>query len=205
MDANTDEFYRWHWFRKFSLEGEVCFMLTTLLHPFRLFQNGLCCLDFVLFCFLSNLWTACFFDWGVKFKKVKPRINMDPFKVDDVEGSVCIYPMVLVQIPMCNEKEVFWLYQVYAQAIYAVCQIDYPCDLLLIQVLEGSEDEIIEWLIKVEVSKWNLKAVNIIYRHRLARTGYKAGKLNCAMSCDYVKNYVFFAIFDTHFKLSYKV
>ncbi|KEH32149.1 hypothetical protein MTR_4g116020 [Medicago truncatula] len=106
MDANTDEFYRWHWFRKFSLEGEVCFMLTTLLHPFRLFQNGLCCLDFVLFCFLSNLWTACFFDWGVKFKKVKPRINMDPFKVDDVEGSVCIYPMVLVQIPMCNEKEV---------------------------------------------------------------------------------------------------
>jgi len=36
-----------------------------------------------------------------------------------------------------------WLYQVYAQAISAVCQIDYPCDILLIQVLEGSEDEII--------------------------------------------------------------
>jgi xyloglucan glycosyltransferase 4 len=48
----------------------------------------------------------CFGWFWIKFKKVKPMINGDPFKVDDVEGSVCIYPMVLVQIPMCNEKEV---------------------------------------------------------------------------------------------------
>lgn len=46
---------------------------------------------------------GCF--W-VKFKKVKPQIVGDPFKSDDVEGSVCNYPMVLVQIPMCNEREV---------------------------------------------------------------------------------------------------
>lgn len=46
---------------------------------------------------------GCF--W-IKLRKVKPRISGDPFKVDDVEGSVCSYPMVLVQIPMCNEREV---------------------------------------------------------------------------------------------------
>ncbi|CAK8568752.1 unnamed protein product [Lathyrus sativus] len=134
---------------------------------------------------------GCF--W-IKLRKVKPRISGDPFKVDDVEGSVCNYPMVLVQIPMCNEREV------YEQSISAVCQIDWPRDRLLIQVLDDSDDESIQWLIKAEVSKWNQKGINIIYRHRLIRTGYKAGNLNSAMSCDYVKDYEFVAIFDADFQ-----
>lgn len=46
---------------------------------------------------------GCF--W-IKYKKIKPRIVGDPFKSDDVEGSGYEYPMVLVQIPMCNEREV---------------------------------------------------------------------------------------------------
>lgn len=46
---------------------------------------------------------GCF--W-IKYRKVKPKIVGDPFKIDDVEGSTCNYPMVLVQIPMCNEREV---------------------------------------------------------------------------------------------------
>ncbi|WJX35715.1 putative xyloglucan glycosyltransferase 5 [Trifolium repens] len=136
----------------------------------------------------------CFGCFWIKFKKVKPRINGDPFKVDDVEQSVCNYPMVLVQIPMCNEREV------YEQSISAVCQIDWPRDRLLIQVLDDSDDESIQWLIKAEVSKWNQKGINIIYRHRLIRTGYKAGNLNSAMSCDYVKDYEFVAIFDADFQ-----
>jgi xyloglucan glycosyltransferase 4 len=86
--------------------------------------------------------------------------------------------------------------QVYAQAISAICQIDYPCDLLLIRVLDGSDDESIQWLIRAEVSKWNLTGVNIIYRNCLVRTGYEVRKLNSAMSRDYV----FFAIFDAHFE-----
>ncbi|CAL5205125.1 unnamed protein product [Lathyrus oleraceus] len=134
---------------------------------------------------------GCF--W-IKLRKVKPRISGDPFKVDDVEGSVCSYPMVLVQIPMCNEREV------YEQSISAICQIDWPRDRLLIQVLDDSDDESIQWLIKAEVSKWNQKGINIIYRHRLIRTGYKAGNLNSAMSCDYVKDYEFVAIFDADFQ-----
>ncbi|RYQ94749.1 hypothetical protein Ahy_B08g089683 isoform B [Arachis hypogaea] len=134
---------------------------------------------------------GCF--W-IRYKKVKPRFAGDPFKVDDVEGSASHYPMVLIQIPMCNEREV------YEQSISAVCQIDWPRDCLLIQVLDDSDDESIQCLIKTEVSKWSLKGVNIIYRHRLNRTGYKAGNLKSAMSCDYVKGYEFVAIFDADFQ-----
>ncbi|RCV11755.1 hypothetical protein SETIT_2G211800v2 [Setaria italica] len=132
---------------------------------------------------------GCF--W-IKLKKIKPRIEGDPFK----EGSGYLHPMVLVQIPMCNEKEV------YEQSISAACQLDWPRDKFLIQVLDDSSDESIQMLIKAEVSKWSQLGVNIVYRHRVLRTGYKAGNLKSAMSCDYVKNYEFVAIFDADFQPS---
>ncbi|CAN6196010.1 unnamed protein product [Urochloa humidicola] len=132
---------------------------------------------------------GCF--W-IKLKKIKPRIEGDPFR----EGSGYLHPMVLVQIPMCNEKEV------YEQSISAACQLDWPRDKFLIQVLDDSSDESIQMLIKAEVSKWTQQGVNIVYRHRVLRTGYKAGNLNSAMSCDYVKTYEFVAIFDADFQPS---
>lgn len=46
---------------------------------------------------------GCF--W-IKYKKIKPRIEGGHLKSDDVEKSGYVYPMVLVQIPMCNEREV---------------------------------------------------------------------------------------------------
>lgn len=81
-----------------------------------------------------------------------------------------------------------------------MCQIDWPKDRLLIQVLDDSDDETIKSMIRAEVAKWSQKGVNIIHRHRLVRTGYKAGNLKSAMSCDYVKNYEFVAIFDADFQ-----
>ncbi|KAI5431190.1 hypothetical protein KIW84_035378 [Lathyrus oleraceus] len=54
--------------------------------------------------------------------------------------------------------------------------------------------------LRAEVSKWNQKGINIIYRHCLIRTGYKAGSLNSAMSCGYVKDYEYVAIFDADFQ-----
>jgi xyloglucan glycosyltransferase 4 len=44
---------------------------------------------------------GCF--W-IKFKGIKPKSESDPLK----EGSDYKYPMVLVQIPMCNEREVIY-------------------------------------------------------------------------------------------------
>ncbi|KAB2011555.1 hypothetical protein E1A91_D09G029700v1 [Gossypium mustelinum] len=130
---------------------------------------------------------GCF--W-IKYKNLKPRINGDAYDIED--GSS--FPMVLVQIPMCNEREVF------AQSIAAASQLDWPKDRILIQVLDDSDDGNLQLLIKDEVSLWREKGVNIIYRHRLIRTGYKAGNLKSAMACDYVKDYEFVAIFDADFQ-----
>lgn len=130
---------------------------------------------------------GCF--W-IKFRKLKPVIDEAAFDIEDSSN----FPMVLVQIPMCNEREV------YAQSIGAACQLDWPKDRILIQVLDDSDDGNVQLLIKDEVSSWREKGANIIYRHRLIRTGYKAGNLNSAMSCDYVKDYEFVAIFDADFQ-----
>ncbi|KAL5560809.1 hypothetical protein UlMin_037020 [Ulmus minor] len=78
--------------------------------------------------------------------------------------------MVLVQIPMCNEKEV------YQQSIAAVCNLDWPKSKLLIQILDDSNDPTTQL------------------------DGYKAGNLKSAMNCSYVKDYEFVAIFYADFQ-----
>lgn len=88
----------------------------------------------------------------------------------------------------------------YETSIAAACQLDWPKDRILIQVLDDSDDGNLQLLIQDEVSDWRQKGVNIVYRHRLIRTGYKAGNLKSAMSCDYVKDYEFVAIFDADFQ-----
>lgn len=88
----------------------------------------------------------------------------------------------------------------YEQSISAVCQIDWPKNRMLVQVLDDSDDVETQELIAAEVHKWHLKGVNIIYRHRENRTGYKAGNLRSAMECEYVKDYEFVAIFDADFQ-----
>uniref|UniRef100_A0A1D1ZAJ5 Putative xyloglucan glycosyltransferase 12 n=1 Tax=Anthurium amnicola TaxID=1678845 RepID=A0A1D1ZAJ5_9ARAE len=104
------------------------------------------------------------------------------------------FPKVLVQIPMCNEKEV------YQQSIAAVCNLDWPRSSILIQVLDDSDDALTRALIKEEVTKWQHNGANIVYRHREIREGYKAGNLKSAMSCSYVEDYEFVAIFDADFQ-----
>lgn len=88
----------------------------------------------------------------------------------------------------------------YEQSISAMCKLDWPKDRLLIQVLDDSDDDSIMSLIQSEVTKWHEQGVNVVYRHRLVRKGYKAGNLKSAMSCDYVRNYEFVAIFDADFQ-----
>lgn len=80
-----------------------------------------------------------------------------------------------------------------------MCNLDWPSDRLLIQVLDDSDIKPVQILIRNEVSRWKQKGVNIIYRHRYFRTGYKAGNLSSAMACDYVRDYEFVALFDADF------
>ncbi|KAF0899834.1 hypothetical protein E2562_024867 [Oryza meyeriana var. granulata] len=134
---------------------------------------------------------GCF--W-IKLRGIKPIADDDHDHDVEAAGDDGYFPMVLIQMPMCNEKEV------YETSISHVCQIDWPRERMLVQVLDDSDDETCQMLIKAEVTKWSQRGVNIIYRHRLSRTGYKAGNLKSAMSCDYVRDYEFVAIFDADFQ-----
>ncbi|XP_073304178.1 probable xyloglucan glycosyltransferase 6 [Primulina huaijiensis] len=135
---------------------------------------------------------GCFY---IKLRGLRPVAEMDYEQDDETEsGNVENFPMVLLQIPMCNEKEV------YQQSIAAVCIQDWPKEKMLVQILDDSDDTDVQSLIKAEVQKWQQRGIHIIYRHRLIRTGYKAGNLKSAMNCDYVKDYEFVAIFDADFQ-----
>ncbi|KAL8143881.1 hypothetical protein V2J09_016913 [Rumex salicifolius] len=130
----------------------------------------------------------------IKLRGIKPVATVE-YPHGDLEGhNLEDYPMVLIQIPMCNEREV------YQHSIGAVCVFDWPKERMLVQVLDDSDDMDVQCLIKAEVQKWQQRGVQIIYRHRLIRTGYKAGNLKSAMNCDYVKDYEFVAIFDADFQ-----
>ncbi|VFQ62289.1 unnamed protein product [Cuscuta campestris] len=129
---------------------------------------------------------GCFWIW---LRKLKPVAKQG---ITDLESGY--FPMVLVQIPMCNEREV------YQQSIAAVCNLDWPKTKILIQVLDDSDDPITQSLIKEEVHKWQKEGANILYRHRVIREGYKAGNLKSAMNCSYVRDYEFVAIFDADFQ-----
>lgn len=113
-----------------------------------------------------------------------------------------IFSCIVFRFSLNEKLSVFFLHKVYEISISAVCELDWPKERLLIQVLDDSDDLSIQGLIKDEVCKWNQKGVNIVYRHRLIRTGYKAGNLKSAMGCDYVKDYEFVAIFDADFQPS---
>ncbi|XP_073014975.1 probable xyloglucan glycosyltransferase 6 [Primulina eburnea] len=135
---------------------------------------------------------GCFY---IKLRGLKPMAEMDNEQDDETgSGNVDKFPMVLLQIPICNEREV------YQQSIAAVCIQDWPKEKMLVQILDDSDDTDVQSLIKAEVQKWQQRGVHIIYRHRLIRTGYKAGNLKSAMNCDYVKEYEFVAIFDADFQ-----
>uniref|UniRef100_A0A453GML8 Glycosyltransferase 2-like domain-containing protein n=1 Tax=Aegilops tauschii subsp. strangulata TaxID=200361 RepID=A0A453GML8_AEGTS len=53
-------------------------------------------------------------------------------------GSSACFPMVLVQIPMYNEREVYQL------SIGAACRLTWPAERLIVQVLDDSTDAAIK-------------------------------------------------------------
>nr|CAD1819535.1 unnamed protein product [Ananas comosus var. bracteatus] len=137
------------------------------------------------------LCVGCF--W-IHFKKIKPVPKQPSSPRPRIRRWFRPLPMVLVQIPMCNEREV------YQQSIAAVCNLDWPRSNFLVQVLDDSDDPETQALIKEEVEKWQQSGAQIVYRHRVIREGYKAGNLKSAMSCSYVEDYEFVAIFDADFQ-----
>ncbi|KAI5425619.1 glucomannan 4-beta-mannosyltransferase 9 [Lathyrus oleraceus] len=126
-------------------------------------------------------------------RKPEKRYKWEPIK-DDIELGNSCYPMVLVQIPMYNEREVYQL------SIGAACGLSWPSDRIIIQVLDDSTDPTIKELVQVECQRWANKGVNIKYEVRDNRNGYKAGALKEGMKHSYVKQCDFVAIFDADFQ-----
>ncbi|XP_015898461.3 glucomannan 4-beta-mannosyltransferase 1 isoform X1 [Ziziphus jujuba] len=104
------------------------------------------------------------------------------------------YPMVLVQIPMYNEKEVYRL------SIGAACALSWPSDCLIIQVLDDSTNQVLREMLELECKKWIQNGVNVKYETRNNRNGYKAGALKEGLDKQYVKDCEFVVIFDADFQ-----
>ncbi|HSF17805.1 MAG TPA: cellulose synthase family protein [Vicinamibacteria bacterium] len=104
-------------------------------------------------------------------------------------GRFAKLPKVTVQLPVFNE-----LYVV-ERLIDSVCVLDYPRELLEIQVLDDSTDETAE-LARRRVAHHRERGVDIHHLHRSDRTGFKAGALKAGLE---VARGELIAIFDADF------
>jgi cellulose synthase/poly-beta-1,6-N-acetylglucosamine synthase-like glycosyltransferase len=80
-------------------------------------------------------------------------------------------PCVTVQLPIFNEQFVV------DRLLQAVCRLDYPKELLEIQVLDDSTDETINVAHNL-VEHYATQGFQITYHHRTDRGGFKAGALH---------------------------
>jgi cellulose synthase/poly-beta-1,6-N-acetylglucosamine synthase-like glycosyltransferase len=99
------------------------------------------------------------------------------------------FPKVTVQLPIFNEVHVV------ERLIRAVCALDYPRDLLDIQVLDDSTDETVD-IARQCVERYRKQSYHIHLLHREDRKGFKAGALREGLAA---ASGEFVAIFDADF------
>jgi len=80
------------------------------------------------------------------------------------------WPHVTIQLPIFNERYVV------ERLIESICRLDYPDNLLEIQVLDDSTDDTVH-IARAAVEKMKARGVNIVFVHRENRSGFKAGAL----------------------------
>lgn len=98
-------------------------------------------------------------------------------------------PRVTVQLPIFNEQFVI------DRLIDACCKLEYPRELLEIQVLDDSTDETVAVASEI-VARYRELGQPIVYVHRTNRYGYKAGALDHGLKTAQGE---FVAIFDADF------
>jgi cellulose synthase/poly-beta-1,6-N-acetylglucosamine synthase-like glycosyltransferase len=103
--------------------------------------------------------------------------------------ALATLPRVTIQLPIFNEMYVA------DRLIDAVVEMDYPAELLEIQVLDDSTDETTE-IAAMAVRRHKSRGCNIHHLHRVDRRGYKAGALEAGLQ---VASGEFIAIFDADF------
>nr|GFA54860.1 nucleotide-diphospho-sugar transferase [Tanacetum cinerariifolium] len=93
---------------------------------------------FTVMLFIERVYMGLVTGYIKLFKKqTRKRYKFEPFK-DDIELGSSVYPLVLVQVPMFNEREVYQL------SIGAACELTWPSDRIVIQVLDDSTDPIVK-------------------------------------------------------------
>lgn len=152
------------------------------------------CLTMSLMLFMERLYMGIVIILVKLFwKKPEKRYKWEPIQ-DDLESGNSNFPVVLVQIPMFNEREVYKL------SIGAASNLSWPADRLVIQVLDDSTDPEIKQMVELECQRWASKGVNIVYQIRETRGGYKAGALKEGLKRSYVKHCEYVVIFDADFQ-----
>ncbi len=111
------------------------------------------------------------------------------FKLPTPRGLLQRLPRVTVQLPVFNEMYVV------ERLIGSVCRIDYPRELLEIQVLDDSTDETCS-IARACVEKQRARGRDVVYVHREDRRGFKAGALENGLK---TAKGEFVAVFDADF------
>jgi cellulose synthase/poly-beta-1,6-N-acetylglucosamine synthase-like glycosyltransferase len=110
-------------------------------------------------------------------------------KAPALAGHFDELPRVTIQLPMFNERFVA------CRIIEKTCQIDYPRDLLQIQVLDDSTDDTVG-IARRTCEEMCARGYDVEYIHREDRTGYKAGALENGLK---TATGEFITIFDADF------
>jgi hypothetical protein len=116
------------------------------------------------------------------YSKLRPH---DP----EIEPMSRALPVVTVQLPIYNE------FYVAERLVEAVCALEYPAELLEIQLLDDSTDETADLLERLAREKRAL-GFKVDHIHRADRDGFKAGALRAGMARAAGE---FIAIFDADF------
>jgi cellulose synthase/poly-beta-1,6-N-acetylglucosamine synthase-like glycosyltransferase len=135
----------------------------------------------------SGIYRLSFFDWALlapyfgiltilsiygvhryetmrRYRKYRKNLsNTAPRKLERL-------PKVTIQLPLYNERFVV------ARLLEEVSKIQYPRELLQIQVLDDSTDETHPYTERL-CNEYKVAGIPIEYRHRTNRRGYKAGAL----------------------------
>ena len=111
------------------------------------------------------------------------------FKLPTPRGTLAQLPRVTIQLPVFNEMYVV------ERLITSVCAIDYPRELLEVQVLDDSTDETCG-IARACVERMRAAGHDVVYVHRTDRTGFKAGALHNGLV---TAKGEFIAVFDADF------
>jgi len=137
--------------------------------------------------FIEYIWLAvylfalmCLFTYGmncyllmVLYRINRPKIIRRHRKINNFfyqSTNPADWPQVTIQLPIFNERYVV------ERLIKSVCRLDYPGNLLEIQVLDDSTDDTIH-ITQSIVEKMKARGTDIVIIHREKRTGFKAGAL----------------------------